>query len=544
MIPFDEKGAFHPRAGGHELRRMAVRGAAASVTASGLALAAQVVSTVILARLLMPADFGVVTMATTFSLLLASFGLNGFTEVVIQFEEIDHYTASNLFWFNSAAGLMLAIAFSAAGSLLVRFYGNPLVAKIAVGLSVGIFLGALSVIHLALLKRAMRFAATSTNDVAGRVVNTAVAILLAFKGWGYWALVAGIVAQQLSVTVGAFWLCRWMPSLPQRTGRTRASLRFAAKVYGQFSAAYATLNVDNVLVGWRFNAVALGFYKKAFDLFALSATQLTAPLHNVALATLSRLNQDRVLFRRYLANSLGMIAFAGMAMSGDLTLVGKDVVRLVLGPKWFETGRIFELFGPGIGAMLLCSTVGWIHLSIGKPERWLRWSLFQLTATASLFLLALRWGPEGVAAAWSISFWTLLVPGFWYAGRPIGFRGSDLIAATWRYAAAGVVGGLTIAAVMRHTPFWDTHSATGAALEAIVVSGLFIALYLALVVLFHWGLAPLRQLARLLRELGPARQHKAPTAESARSQESPGFTEFAAAVSGPGALPSSPPKEI
>ena len=462
MIPFDGTGAFHPRAVGHELRRLAVRGAAATVSAAALALVAQVISTVILARLLTPADFGVVTMVTTFSLLAANFGLNGFTEAVIHFEEIDHYTASNLFWLNSGAGLILAIAFAAAGSLLARFFGNPLVTKVAAGLSVGIFIAAVSVIHLALLKRAMLFAATSTNDVVGRVANTAVAILLALRGWGYWALVAGIVAQQLSVTIGALWLCRWMPSLPRRTGKTGAIVRFAAKVYAQFSLGYSTMNIDNLLVGWRFNAVALGFYKKAFDLFTLTASQLTAPLNNVALAALSRLNRDHVRFRRYLANSLGTVAFAGMAMSADLTLVGKDVVRLVLGPKWSEAGRIFELFGPGIGAMLLSFTVGWIHLSIGKPERWLRWNLFQLAATASLFLLALRWGPEGVAAAWSISFWTLLVPGFWYAGHPVGFGASDLLAAIWRYAAAALAAGLTTATIIRGTPLWEPHAGTAA----------------------------------------------------------------------------------
>lgn len=514
MIPFDASGAFRPGNGGHELRRLAVRGAAATVSGSALALGAQMISTVILARLLTPADFGVVTMATTFSLLLASFGLNGFTDAVIQFEEIDQYTASNLFWLNSGAGLLLAIAFAGGGALLAQFYGNPLVAKVATGLAVGIFIAAASTIHLALLKRAMRFAATSTNEVVGRVANTTVAILLALRGWGYWALVAGIVAQQLSVTIGAWWFCRWVPSLPRRTSKTGVAIRFAAKVYGGFCLAYSTQNIDNLLVGWQFNAVALGFYKKAYDLFALSASQLTAPLNNVALAALSRLNQDHVRFRRYLANSLGMVAFVGMALSADLTLVGKDLVRLVLGPKWSEAGRIFELFGPGIGVMLLCSTLGWIPLSSGDPGRWLRWSLFQLAATASLFLLALRWGPEGIAAAWSISFWALLIPGFWYAGRPIGFGVSDLIATIWKYTAAALAAALTTAGIIRGTPFWHTHSGIGAALEAtVIISTLFIMLYLGMVILFHWGLGPLRQLASLLRELTPSRKDTRPASE-------------------------------
>ncbi|MGA8088013.1 MAG: lipopolysaccharide biosynthesis protein [Terracidiphilus sp.] len=507
MIPFDASGVFRPGAGNHELRRLAVRGAAATVSASGLALGAQVISTVILARLLTPADFGVVTMVTTFSLLVVSFGLNGFTEAVIQFEEMDHQTASNLFWLNTGAGLVLAIAFAAAGSLLARFYGNPLVADVAKGLSIGIFIQAGSVVHLALLMRAMRFGGTSTNDVVGRVANTVFSILFALRGWGYWALVTGILAQQLSLTVGAWWLCRWVPGLPRRNGKTGAAVRFAVKVYGQFSIAYSTRNIDNLLVGWRFNAVALGFYKKAFDLFALSASQLTAPLSNVALAALSRLNEDHARFRRYLASSLAMIAFLGMAASADLTLVGKDVVRLVLGQKWAEAGRIFEIFGPGIGAMLLCTTVSWTHLSIGKPGRLLRWGLVSLAITVSMFLVALHWGPVGVAAAWSISSWTLLIPGFWYAGRPIGFGVSDLMNAIWKYAAAALLAGLAAAAIIRHTRFWVTAGSSSFAFLAIIsISALFITLYLGAVILLHGGFGPFRLLAGVLRELVPSRK--------------------------------------
>ncbi len=515
MIPFDASGAFCPSAGSHDLRRLAVRGAAATISASILSLAAQVVSTVILARLLTPADFGVVTMVTTISLLLSSFGLNGFSEGVIQFEQIDHNTASNLFWINIGAGLVLSIAFAAAGSLLARFYRNPLVANVAIGLSVGIVISATSVIHLALLKRAIRFAGISSNDVVGRAVNTAISILLALRGWGYWALVAGIVSQQLSMTVGAWWLCRWIPSFPRRTGKTGAMVRFAVKVYGQYCLLYSSQNIDNLLVGWRFNAVALGFYKKAYDLFALTAAQLTAPLNNVALAALSRLNQDHLRLRRYLAGSLGVIAFAGMALSADLTLVGRDVVRLVLGPKWSESGRIFEVFGPGIGVMLLCSTFGWIHLSIGKPGRWLRWTLVQLTFTVSLFLVALPWGPSGVAAAWSISYWALLIPGFWYAGRPIGFGVSALIAAIWKYAAAALAAGLITAGIIRGTVFWGTASGTSAAFVAIVlISTLFVTLYLGTVILLHRGLMPLRQVASLLHELAPPQKDTKPAAEA------------------------------
>jgi O-antigen/teichoic acid export membrane protein len=515
MIPFDAGGAFSVADNDGKLRQLAVRGAGATISASGVNLAVQVISTVALSRLLTPADFGLVTLITTFSLLLVSVGSNGFTEAVIQCKGIDCQTASNLFWLNTGVGLVLALAFAGAGSLLAHLFRNPLAANAAAVTSIAVFIPAASVIHLALLKRAMRFTAASANEVAARAAYSLVAVVMALMGAGYWALIAGLIAAALSTTIGAWWFCRWIPSLPRRTGRTMPFVRFAVTVYGRFGIRYATQNVDNLLVGWRFDAVALGLYKKAYDLFALSATQLTAPLHNVALAALSRLSEDQPRLRRNLVESLEIIGFLGMGVSACLTLVGKYLVRLAMGPQWEESGRIFELLGPGIGAMLLSSTVGWIHLSLGTPGRWLRWTVIELGVTVSLFIVALQLGPVGIAAAWSVSYWILLLPAFWYAGRPIGFGISLLSAAVWKSVLASLVGGMATAAAMRHTPFWGRPLDTADAFwKTIVISAVLTTFYLGTVILLYRGWGPLYRLAVLLRELAPTRRSKRPVPEA------------------------------
>jgi O-antigen/teichoic acid export membrane protein len=505
MKPFDINGNFHPAAEGKDLKRLAVRGGAATISASALSLVVQVVSTVILARLLTPADFGVVAMVTTFVMFLMGVCANGCNEAIMQRDKMDRFLASNLFWINLAVGLILMSGFAAAGSLLARFYGNPLVARVAVGMSPGILLASVSVVPIALLRRAMRFTEVSVFVVGARAVNTAVTILLALGGWGYWALVVGIVAEALCNTLGAWWQCRWIPSLPRRGVGTRAALRFAAHIYGTFNANYFTRNFDNLLVGWRFNAVALGYYKKAYDLFALSASQLTAPLSSVALAALSRVKNDPARFRRHLASLLEMIAMVGMAVGADLTLIGKDVVQLILGPKWQESGHIFELFGPGIGVMLLYSAIGWIHVSIGKPERWFRWTLVESTTTALLFFVALRWGPAGVAVAWSVSYWLLLVPAYWYAGLPIDFKASQLLGAAWKYALASLVAGWISTIALRHLAFSGKPGSMLNTLEEIIaISVVFLMLYLGAVILLHRSFSPLRQLSSILLEFAPA----------------------------------------
>ncbi len=511
MKPFDAKGAFRPSVNDGEVRRLAIRGASVTVFSGGVGLAVQVIATVVLVRLLTPADFGVVTMVTTFSLLLLNFGLNGFTEAILQWKEIDRYLVSNLFWINVCAGLALAIAFAAAGSLMAWFYHDPLVSRVAAGISVTIFLTSISVQHLALLKRAMRFSATSANEIFSRGIGLALSIALAWAGWGYWALVLGAVAQSLVQSVGAWFLCRWIPSLPRRVLGTAAMVKFATHVYGRFTVNYFARNVDNLLVGWRFGAIQLGFYKKAYDLFALSVGQLTAPLTSVAVAALSRFEPRSPKYKQNLLGAISLLAFVGMGLSVEFTILGKDLIYLLLGPRWGPAGQIFTFFAPGIGMMLIYYTNGWIHLSIGRADRWFRWGLVEVGITCLLFVLALPWGPKGVAVAWASSFWVLTIPALWYAGKPIDFGIAPVLANVWKFVVAALLAGGASTVISREIPFLSVTLGSPEKMAAGIVRGslVLVALYLGAVILLYRGLAPVYQLGGIARELISLRKFSA-----------------------------------
>jgi len=494
------------------MRRLAVRGAAAMVFNSVLGLAVQIVTTAILARILAPSDFGLVAMVTAFSLLLLNFGLNGFTEAVVQWEEVNHALASNLFWINVSAGALLTLGFAASGSLMARLYHNPLVTKVAIAISLTIFFMSLSVLHLALLKRAMRFSLFSANEMFSRISSLAVTILLAWKGWGYWSLVVGVVSQALITCVGAWSLCRWVPGLPRRVPGTASIVKFAMHVYARFSVNYFTGNVDNVLVGWCFEAQSLGFYKKAFDLFALPAGVLVSSLTVVAVSALSKLQKDAIQYKRYLLGALAVTAFVGMGLSGDLTLVGNDLICLLLGSKWGPAGRIFTFFGPGIGLMILYGTNGWIHLSIGRADRWFRWGFVEFFVTCLLFIVGLHWGPVGMAMAWTASFWILTIPALWYAGKPINLDIASVIGTVWKYILASALAGCSSALILRIGSLLGAGtSAMDAAIRIVKTSVLFVILYLGAIILLYRGCAPLYQVGRLLREMLPLERFRKPS---------------------------------
>jgi len=481
-----------------------VRNSGVTITAQAVVFAIQMSGTLVLARILNPGDFGLITMVTTFSLLLSSFGLAGFTEAVIQTEEINQALASTLFWINLAGGFVVAVVFAEAGPLLARFYAEPRLRGVCLGFSLAIFFSVAPILHLGLLKRSNRFSSLAVNDIAGRCAYVVTAVICAWFGWHYWALVIAAIVQPIVLCVGAIILCTWVPERPRRGVGAGKLVRYARDVYARYCLNYCTGNTDNLLVGWRFGASTLGYYKKAFDIFVLPSYQLMTPVLAVVVGTLSRKNKEHQEFRRYFLKGLCVVALLGMGVSADLTLVGRDLVRLILGAKWTEAGRIFTFFAPGIGMMLIYQSSGWIHLSLGTTGRWLRWTVIEVSLTALLFVIGMHWGPAGVAGAWTTSFAVLVIPAFWYAGRPIGLEVRAVLGTIWKYVVASLAAYLAtgvIASSLARFALFSQDGALGAFVRAVTVSIVFVCLYsVALVGLFR-SLEPVHLLTDLLSQL-------------------------------------------
>jgi PST family polysaccharide transporter len=328
-------------------------------------------------------------------------------------------------------------------------------------------------------------------------------------GWGYWALVANTVIQHLIVAFCAWIFCRWRPGRPGSFKDIIPILKFAIHTYANFTLNYFSRNIDKLLIGWRYGAQPIGYYKKAFDLFALPASQLIAPIHNVALAALSRLTSDPEKYSHYYLNTLAIIAFIGMPISAILTLTGKDIILLILGPQWTKAGEVFCYFGASIGIMLIQSTQGWLHLSLGRPDRWFRWSIIECAILTCFFIIGLPFGIEGVAIAYSLSFYLLAAPCLWYAGRPIKLNIISLISSIWRYFAAALVSGLlsfTILYKLDYAASIFTHF--NVFIRIVTAGTLCLALYLIFIIIFYQSLHPIKSFFSTAYQMLPGRMQK------------------------------------
>jgi PST family polysaccharide transporter len=205
--------------------------------------------------------------------------------------------------------------------------------------------------------------------------------------------------------------------------------------------------------------------------------------------------------------ALSTLAFVGMGMSAGLALVGRDLIYVLLGPQWTESGRIFSFFAPAIGGLLLYFAYGWIHLSIGRPDRMFRWAVIEFAVIGCLFILGLPWGPVGVAAAWAVSAWVLAVPALWYAGRPADLGIGSIIGAVGRYVVAAPLAGAMAATIIHRIPGLSAPGLPGAIDRSLTTLLLFGVVYLCVVVVLYGGTAPLRQVGALLQDMLPRSSH-------------------------------------
>src|SRR5258708_28697070 len=202
-------GYFEDHRESRDLGRLALRGGIVSVAMQYGNGVLQIIAAIVLARLLAPADFGlvaIVTVLTSFAPLLIDFGLG---DATAQRSKITQSQVSSLFWLSCGIGLAIAVVVAACSPLIAWIYREARLETIALYSAITFVLWGVSNQHLALLRRTMQFGTIAKIQISSTLVGTAIAIFMAVRGYGYWALVLRPIASALCVVIGAGLACRW-----------------------------------------------------------------------------------------------------------------------------------------------------------------------------------------------------------------------------------------------------------------------------------------------------------------------------------------------
>lgn len=421
------------------LKARSVRGGAVTIVTQTARFILQMGSTAVLARLLTPDSFGLISMVVVVIRLASMFGDAGLSTAIIQRLEINHVQVSTLFWISFAlgTGLMLLVAISS--PVIAWFYDDSRLIGITLVLSIDILLSALTIQHKALLTRHMRFFALGVIEITSLAIGVVTGIILAFLGAGYWSLVAMLIVENLAHTLFIWFALRWYPGLPKRGTGIVPMLTFGRNLTGSRFLNFFTRNTDNILIGRLWGANQLGLYAKAYNLVFLPEIIIGDPLSRVVTPALSRLQDDKQRFREYYVKALSAVTMTSMPISVFMFMTADLLIHVWLGTQWNDAVPIFQALGAaGFLSSMNCAT-GWVLFPLGLTRKQLIWMLIETPIMILAFVIGLKWGAVGVAASFSISQVLMRLPALRYALKDTHIRLIDVGHAIWRPALASLL---------------------------------------------------------------------------------------------------------
>jgi PST family polysaccharide transporter len=364
----------------------------------------QLGTTVVLARLLTPEDFGVVALVLAVTGFAVLFVESGIVSAVVQSKRHDDEFFSTAFWMNAAMGIVATVCVATLSPFVAHILSEPSIEWLLpiAGLSFTLSLG---VVHSAILQRRLAFRQLSTIAVANTAVNAGTAICAALLGAGALALVLGALAATVTSTALAWIYLPWRPNL--RVSRRSASSlwRYTRGLLGYNIVNYWGRNLDNILIGTFLGVAPLGYYSRAYDLMLTPIAQVRSVLYSVMFSTLSRIQGDRDRFAAVWLTGVKASWLLGAPLSLGIAVAAPALVETIFGIRWMPIAPVLALLVGAIPVQIMILNSGAVYQACGETGRQFRLGLVVSAGAVLGISLGLPYGIIGVASGFLASSW-------------------------------------------------------------------------------------------------------------------------------------------
>jgi len=425
------------------LSGQAAKGSAITLGAQGVRLLLTLASTVVLSRVLLPGDFGLVAMVTAITGVAQIFLDFGLSMAALQAKSLTQAQASNLFWINALVGAVLTVIVFVCATPISWIYDEPRLIPLVQLTSVFYLAGGLTAQFRVAINRKLRFLALALTDIVPAAVALMVAAVCALIGMGVYSL----VVQQLTIAFGtlllAIVLAKWRPSMPKRHVDMGGLLSFGVYFALTQLLSYVTRNVDSVLIGRVAGAQALGQYDRAYQFSVVPITRVNTPLSKVAVPILSRISDDRQRYLEWLRRAQLVACYLTSSVFFLVAGASVPIINVLLGPGWEQAGTILSVLAISGVFRTLSQISYWMFISQGMAKQQLHRFLVTQPLIIVSMVIGLAWGPVGVAWGNVVGFGVTWIVSLAWAGRSSKLKiGALLTDAVRAVVVVGLPGGV------------------------------------------------------------------------------------------------------
>ncbi|MFL5920414.1 MAG: MOP flippase family protein [Gaiellaceae bacterium] len=413
---------------------------------------AQFVITAVLARLLVPADFGLVQMYVVFTGFAMLFVDLGFVGAIVQRKELDERHLSSAFWLNLGSSTAVAVLIAALSPAVAAFYGESQLVPLMIVAALNFIIAAPALVQIAQLRRALNFRFLAITEIVATVVSGVVAIAAAVAGLGVWSLVLLLLVASATKTAILWFSSDWRPKrLVDRTA-VRELWRFGGNLIGSYTLSYWARNADNLLIGKVLGLTTLGLYSRAYNLMLLPVQQPSAIATNVMFSSLSGIQEDRKRVKRAYLRAVGLIAALTFPVLTGLLVLSDRFISVVYGEKWLDAAPLLSVLCIAGIVQSVQLTSYWLYGSQGRPDLLFRWNLISFPCVIASFFVGLHWGALGVTIAYTVVTAALAYPAVSIAGRRVDMSFLEVAARLRNVVLASGVMGLLVFALGQAMP--------------------------------------------------------------------------------------------
>jgi teichuronic acid exporter len=370
----------------------------------------------VLARLLSPADYGLVGMSATFFSLITMLAEFGIGSAIVALRNV---TEEQIAQTNTAAVLLGAggaIVAALCAPLVAAFFRAPELKAIVIVMSLTFVVSGFKTVPVSLLQRDLGFRFLGMAEGVQAIAQSIATIIMALLGLGYWSLIfGGMLGTAIGTGIPA--LHRRASFAVPRWSDLKPVFVFGWELIVGRTTWFLYSNADVTIIGRKLGQTSLGAYTMAFNIASLPLQKITGMVFQVTPAIFSAVQTDPAQLRRYLLRITQGLAVVTLPLAIGISVIAAEFVPLALGPKWVDSIRPLQILAC-MGAMRSLATVLPQILMVMGENRFAMWnSVLTLTLLAPSFYIASAWGITSVAAVWLIVYPLICAPLYWKAFR-------------------------------------------------------------------------------------------------------------------------------
>lgn len=412
-----------------------------------LQVSVQIITSIIMARLLAPEVFGQYGMIMVFSGFSLLFMDPGLSPAIIQSKTIQGNSLSSIFWFHIIIAFFLTLALNILAPLIADFYEVSSLQIYINAVSLIFLLTAVSSVPEALIKKQLQFRTITIITLFSVISSNIIGIILAYTGWGLWSLIGQLLLLVGIKSLFVLMYSKWIPKMHFRWVEVKQVLPFGFNVFGGGLISYWGRNLDDLLIGKVLGSSQLGIYTKAYGLLLLPQSNITTIVNQVLFPSFASIQDDLQQIKRIYLKAIQLISFITAPLMLGVFVMAEPIILMLLGKQWSEMIPLVKVFSILSIFQSVLGTTGNIFLSRNRPDIIFRLSLITNSILFVALIFSIQFGLMAVVYCILITSLVFAYFQLYLAGKLIELRVSEVLRAVFPiflYSLIGTVLGYAI----------------------------------------------------------------------------------------------------